>query len=245
MRILVTAGNTQTPIDEVRCITNIFSGRTGAHVALEAHRRGHAVELFTSHPEAVQSLTSSPPTPDPAWRVRPFRTFADLRSMMFEELADQRCRRFAAIIHAAAVSDYEVAGIYAPRPPAAGAVAWEDRLEDVQAGKVKSNHAELWLKLVRTEKLVDLIRGPFGFTGVLVKFKLEVGTSDEDLLAIAEQSRQQSQADLMVANTLEGMTTWAYVGPLDGRYRRVPRGDLSAHVLDAVATFSSQQTKGA
>ena len=32
MKILVTAGNTQTPIDQVRCITNVFSGRTGARL---------------------------------------------------------------------------------------------------------------------------------------------------------------------------------------------------------------------
>jgi phosphopantothenate---cysteine ligase (CTP) len=47
MNLLVTAGNTQTPIDRVRCITNIFTGRTGAQVALEAHRRGHAVTHLT------------------------------------------------------------------------------------------------------------------------------------------------------------------------------------------------------
>ena len=50
MKILVTAGNTQTPIDRVRCITNIFSGKTGAQIALEAHRHGHSVVLLTSHP---------------------------------------------------------------------------------------------------------------------------------------------------------------------------------------------------
>ena len=53
MNVLVTAGNTQTPIDRVRCITNIFTGRTGARIAVEAHRRGHAVTLVTSHPRVV------------------------------------------------------------------------------------------------------------------------------------------------------------------------------------------------
>ena len=47
MNILVTAGNTQTQIDRVRCITNIFSGRTGARVAAEADSRGHTVTLLT------------------------------------------------------------------------------------------------------------------------------------------------------------------------------------------------------
>ena len=43
MRILVTAGNTQAPIDRVRCLTNIFSGRTGTRIALEARQHGHTV----------------------------------------------------------------------------------------------------------------------------------------------------------------------------------------------------------
>jgi hypothetical protein len=51
VKILVTAGNTQTDIDRVRCITNVFSGRTGAQIAAEAFERGHAVSLLTSHPE--------------------------------------------------------------------------------------------------------------------------------------------------------------------------------------------------
>ncbi|GIW80734.1 MAG: hypothetical protein KatS3mg105_2541 [Gemmatales bacterium] len=37
MKILITAGNTLAPVDRVRCLTNIFTGRTGALVALEAH----------------------------------------------------------------------------------------------------------------------------------------------------------------------------------------------------------------
>ena len=58
MKILVTAGNTQTPVDRVRCITNVFSGRTGARIALAAHDRGHAVTLLTSQPGVVRDLGS-------------------------------------------------------------------------------------------------------------------------------------------------------------------------------------------
>jgi phosphopantothenate-cysteine ligase/phosphopantothenoylcysteine decarboxylase/phosphopantothenate--cysteine ligase len=51
MHILVTAGNTQAPIDDVRCITNIFTGHTGTRIALAAYSRGHSITLLTSHPE--------------------------------------------------------------------------------------------------------------------------------------------------------------------------------------------------
>ena len=64
MRFLVTAGNTQTHIDKVRCLTNIFSGRTGGRIAAAAHGRGHTVCLLTSHPEALPF-----PAPSATWRL--------------------------------------------------------------------------------------------------------------------------------------------------------------------------------
>ncbi|MGA9855786.1 MAG: phosphopantothenoylcysteine decarboxylase, partial [Gammaproteobacteria bacterium] len=55
MNIFITAGNTLVPIDRVRGITNVFSGRTGAAIARCAWERGHTVTLLTSHPEAVDN----------------------------------------------------------------------------------------------------------------------------------------------------------------------------------------------
>ncbi len=45
-RILVIAGSTQEPIDDVRHLTNSSSGRTGVLLAQEAYRRGADVELW-------------------------------------------------------------------------------------------------------------------------------------------------------------------------------------------------------
>jgi phosphopantothenoylcysteine synthetase/decarboxylase len=112
------------------------------------------------------------------------------------------------------------------------------------AGKIKSDEPELWLRLVRTPKLIDLIRPEWSFHGVLVKFKLEVGISEERLLAIAEASRQYSAADLMVANTLEGASSWAYLGPLTGGYERLVRRNLEARLLDAVEKLHQERSHG-
>jgi phosphopantothenate-cysteine ligase/phosphopantothenoylcysteine decarboxylase/phosphopantothenate--cysteine ligase len=73
MKILVTAGNTQAPIDQVRCITNIFTGRTGTRIALEARERGHDVCLLTSHPEVVKELAGGSLMETDRWRVQPYR----------------------------------------------------------------------------------------------------------------------------------------------------------------------------
>jgi phosphopantothenate-cysteine ligase/phosphopantothenoylcysteine decarboxylase/phosphopantothenate--cysteine ligase len=110
----------------------------------------------------------------------------------------------------------------------------EPGLRAAGADKVKSSQAELWLRLVPTPKLVDEIRAAWGFGGILVKFKLEVGVMEADLLAIADAARRQSRADLVVANTLEGMSSWACIGRGGGRFEKVARTELSARLLESV-----------
>ncbi len=251
MRILVTAGNTLTPIDRVRVITNVFTGRTGAQIALEAHRRGHAVTLLTSHPEAILELDQrdhNPPLTE-RWTPYGYRTFDDLQKLMATLVGRGE---LDTVIHSAAVSDYQAAGVYAPS--AATRFQFETgewtstngppTLLDRAAGKVKSDESELWLRLVRTPKLVDLIRTDWRFRGLLVKFKLEVGIDEKRLVEIAESSRKQSDADLMVANTLEGAHAWAYLGPLNGQYQRISRRELAARLIDAVEILHRERSRG-
>lgn len=238
MNLLITAGNTQVPIDRVRCLTNIFTGQTGAAMALAACVRGHRVALLTSHPETVQR----PDAPD-SWRelgsVIAYRTFADLEGAMQATISAQR---LDAIVHAAAVSDYQAAGIFAPAPGTQfhdDDLTWRSakglpQLLDRAAGKIKSTEPELWLRLTRAPKLVDRIRADWGFRGQLVKFKLEVGLADQLLLEVAEQSRLHSSADWMVANTLEGAAEWAYLGPFADGYRKVSRHELPHQLLNAL-----------
>jgi len=249
MNLLVTAGNTQALIDKVRCLTNIFTGRTGASIALHAHGRGHAVTLLTSHPEAVEQLHADTRSLADRWRLMRYRTFDELQSLMKSQLTGHA---FDAVIHSAAVSDYLAAGIYAPAPgthfqPANG--HWDadtppPALMDRRAGKVKSDEPELWLRLVRAPKLVDFIRTAWGFRGLLVKFKLEVGLSDDDLLQVAERSRAQSAADVMVANTLEGAATYAFIGPQNGAYQRVSRRELAARLLEQLEQLHQERRHG-
>ncbi len=94
---------------------------------------------------------------------------------------------------------------------------------------------------MRTPKLVDKVRGEWGFKGVLVKFKLEVGITEERLLEIAERSRVHSSADLMVANTLEGASYWAYLGPVQGTYQRVSRRALATQLLETVERVQEER----
>jgi phosphopantothenoylcysteine synthetase/decarboxylase len=239
MKVLVTAGTTGVFIDQVRCLTNIFTGRTGATIALEALSRGHHVTLLTSNPQAVLEQKPETSHAESRWQIRRYDAFDDLRVQMEQEV---KRGSFDAVIHSAAVSDYLAAGVFAPAPgtqfselhtwrqSASTAPAMLDRA----AAKVKSDESELWLRLVRAPKLVDMVRAQWGFRGILVKFKLEVGVSDKQLLEIAESSRRQSQADLIVANRLESAASWAYVGPGATGYFKIARDELPAKLWDAV-----------
>src|SRR5690242_9615614 len=140
MNVLVTAGNTQVPIDRVRCLTNIFTGRTGAQVALRAHDCGHTVTLLTSHPDVVAELHGGPIRSE-RWTVLRYRAFDELHDLMRDAVQPGGTH---AVIHSAAVSDYLSGGIFAPGPatrfdPSIG--RWDGdppALIDRAAGKVKS-----------------------------------------------------------------------------------------------------------
>lgn len=211
--ILITAGSTSVPIDNVRVISNIFRGRTGHAIAQSAAAAGHRVTLLTSGPGS-----------DPIWEApgidaRRYKTFDDLRALMEKKILTGG---YDAIVHSAAVSDYRVSAVR----------AGEVRLADRETGaKIRSDHASLTIELVPTEKLVDLIRDPWGFTGTLVKFKLQVGLVDEELIRIARRSMETSAADLIVANCLEWAREYAYVLDRQGGCERVTRQELPAALL--------------
>ena len=249
MNILVTAGNTLTLIDKVRCITNIFTGRTGASIALCALERGHRVILVTSHPEAVAEMSEGKaPGPD-RWMMHRYRTFDDLQVRLADVVPSSE---LDAIVHCAAVSDYLSAGVYAPADGThfeAHTGHWTSTTQspamvDRVAKKVKSDERELWVRLTRAPKLVDLMRADWDFRGLLVKFKLEVGLTDEQLLDVAETSRAHSNADLMVANTLEDASHHAFLGPLEPGYERVPRRDLPLRLLQTLEQMHKARQAG-
>jgi phosphopantothenoylcysteine synthetase/decarboxylase len=247
VKILVTAGNTQALIDRVRCLTNIFTGQTGASIAWHAHTRGHDVTILTSRPETVKDRRAIT-WPTERWSLEVYRTFEDLQDLLSDLV---RAGDFDALVHSAAVSDYLVAGVYSPADHTkfhADGRWTSDRdgpaLVDRAAGKVKSDEPELWIRLLRAPKLIDRVRSDWNFRGVLVKFKLEVGIGDDRLLEIAERSRRHSNADLMVANTLEGADSWAFLGPVRDDYERVERPALPSRLLDEIERLHEERRRG-
>ena len=202
--VLVTAGSTCTPIDRVRSITNIFRGRTGTMIAEYFCQQGCQVTLLCSHPELIDVF------PRDAIRAVKYTTYAELETAMRELITSGQ---FGTVIHSSAVSDYQPAGMYVRVSEKAGDEKRQTMIVESldRSGKIASNHHELWMRLTLTDKLVDKIRPKWGFSGTLVKFKLQVGMSDAELIQIASGSLVKSQANIIVDNTLEGLKKKAFI----------------------------------
>jgi len=219
MKILVTAGSTRTMIDQVRCITNIFKGKTGASIARHFVEQGHNVTLLSSAP--LLSLMNGIVSVN-------YHTYEDLYNKMHELIVGEE---WDVIIHSAAVSDYKPVGTYVDE---GGPYTSLKELDS--SGKVGSDHKCLYLKMVQTEKIIDKIRDPWGFKGKLVKFKLQVDMTDEDLLDIARESCAHSDADFIVANCLEWSSERAYIMSKEGSTMRVERTDLPKTLYEALSS---------
>ncbi len=209
MRFLVTAGNTRQPIDRVRDWGNIFTGNTGYAIARALADLGD-VRLLTSNPAHLAEIASAA---NPHMRGEPFGTHAQLKSALERTMAGAD---YDAVFMTAAVADYTPDGTYTivARECLNDGVTEKWTVRNVQAGKVKSSYDRIAVAGKRTEKLVDLFRKSWGYRGMLVKFKLEVGIEVDELLKIGEDSRLASGADYLVANTLEmvnGLKPGAYL----------------------------------
>jgi phosphopantothenoylcysteine synthetase/decarboxylase len=218
MKILVTAGGTREPLDEVRYLGNVSSGRTGAWIVEEAVRRYHTVFLLAGK-----------------GAEQPAQWAMDTGLVVAQEFGSavdllQRCthlcqqHEFQAVVFAAAVADY------APQP--------------VQ-GKVPSQLDEWLVRLVPTPKVVDVIPR-LAPDAVLVGFKLESGVSREELVSRARHTGRRCQARFMVANDTSGLGSASHEAVLvdvHGRETVVPHRRALAEVLITTLEEACQQTR--
>ncbi len=170
-RLLITAGPTWVPIDSVRHLANLSTGRMGATLARTAVKKGWEVTL-------LYGPGRHPVTPDDErqMEVVPFTTFEDLHRLLRQQLASHT---YAALLHTAAVSDYQPA-------------------ERTQ-GKIDSAAPQLLLRLVPTPKLIDEVK-MLDPEIVLVAFKMTAGQPRDEMIHVAQELRKRSGAELVVAN---------------------------------------------
>lgn len=178
--MLITSGPTSVPIDRMRIITNRSTGEMGRLIANAFTARHSRVTLLEG--PASTSVVARTAT------VRRFFEFGELSRLLEAELA----RDFDVVIHAAAVSDFELARPF--------------------KGKVPSGRP-LTLRLRPTRKLAGEIKRACP-AAVLVVFKLEA--SCDSLETKARRLLKSSLADRVVANTQEHSGYEAFIIRPDG-----------------------------
>jgi phosphopantothenoylcysteine synthetase/decarboxylase len=246
MNFLITAGSTQTAIDRFRCVTSVFTGRTGAAIARTAWGRGHTVTLATSRPDTLLEYGINHRDPGDRFSVVQFRTYDELAVALQSQL---KSGSYDAVCNCASGGDFLPAGTYTPDSGTffnARTGQWEGRgaaplMVDQKTGRMSSSEPELWLRLVRSPKLIDRIRQPWGFAGILVKFQMVTGLGDNELVETAEASRSGSKADLIVTTTLEAAPHTVFLGPVGERYDRVPRREVPDRVVLAVESLYQER----
>lgn len=249
MNVVVTGGGTVAPIDEVRAITNLSTGRFSAAITEAWLRRGDTVthvhaggallpfarnarldldvseDRLAAELARLEALRREYRSARGRLRLVPLRkgTVADYAATLETEL---RGGHVDVVMLAMAVSDYEPV----PVP-----------------GKIGSDDATLVVHCRRTPKVIRSVRAwaPDVF---LVGFKLMVGTSPEALIRRAEDDGRANGADLTLANDLgplrEGRHTVHLVRPGQPAETFGPSTTLADEVVARVAAMAAASRPG-
>ncbi|KAF1295671.1 phosphopantothenate--cysteine ligase [Enterococcus sp. JM4C] len=250
-RVLITAGGTAEPIDQVRAITNHSTGRLGQEIA-KAFLAQTTIEI-----DYITTRQALLPTANPRVRIHLIESTNDLKEMMEELLTSHT---YQAVIHSMAVSDFTPAASL-PQEELLQKLYQEltekpeyldsftefqhlfQELTTVQSTekKISSASEHLLMVLKQNPKIIHLIKQLQPETR-LVGFKLLVGVEKEELLDVARTNLKKNQADYVLANDLESINETQHIGYLVSEDGVVATGhtkqEIAALIVEAV-------TKGA
>lgn len=175
--VIVTAGGTSEPIDAVRKITNTATGLLGSLVADRLALKGYVV-YYVAPKDAVE----------PRYVGEMNRIITNDTNSVKEAV----CRlleteNIYAVVHSMAISDYTVKE-----------VKYHGRMLD-NKNKISSDYDELDVKLVKTPKIISLIKKAKPDVK-LIGFKLLNNVSESDLIAASRRQIDVSGSDYVVAN---------------------------------------------
>jgi phosphopantothenoylcysteine synthetase/decarboxylase len=178
MNILITAGATREPIDAVRFLSNVSTGRTGALLADALAAHGHTVTVL--HGEAAVR-------PIQVTDTERFSSTADLQTALRRRLGNA-ATPYDAVIHCAAVSDYRPA--------------------ETSEGKMSSYAAELTVRLVPTPKLLPELKAYAAPRPLkVVGFKLTAGADAPARAAAVSKLFAAGTVDAVIHNDMDDLST--------------------------------------
>jgi phosphopantothenoylcysteine decarboxylase/phosphopantothenate--cysteine ligase len=179
MKCLVTAGPTYEPLDQVRRLTNFSTGKLGTELANFLTDCGHEVKLLLGEQATWAGKRE-------AGIVQLFSTTTDLET----KLRDSAFEGYAAVFHAAAVSDFGFGTV------------WErdhGELRPISGGKIPSRTEGLVVELRPTRKLIRELRDWYP-QAILVGWKYEVDGSRAEALQAGERQIRECRTNACVVN---------------------------------------------
>jgi len=180
MNCLVTAGPTWEPLDQVRRLTNLSTGRLGTGLAAALAKVGHRVTLLRGETATCGDRPAGV-------EIETFSTTADLA----RRLETRRDVGVEVVFHAAAVSDFAPATAFRRAP--------DGRLRPLEAGKFDTRGGPLLIELRPTPKLIARLREWFS-EARLGGWKYEVDGHPATALARAREQMAAYGTDLCVVN---------------------------------------------
>ena len=180
--ILITAGSTRGYLDAVRYITNTSTGKLSSEIAYEAMSRGAVVTYVYGTDSLFPVIQGHNRIKSSQLKLIEIETNDDLVKVIRGKL---KKKKFDAIVHAMAVADYVPVR--------------------TKPDKIPSKKSEWLLKLVKTPKVIAVIRDIWP-DALLVGFKLEVNRTKDDLVKTARRFLKKSGADMIVANDYKNIS---------------------------------------
>jgi len=187
VKILITSGGTEEPIDGVRYITNFSTGKTGAVLADTLNALGAQVTLLHGH----RSLL-----PENDIETESFTSFTDLNNKLKNHLASAE---YDAIIHLAAVSDFSVDYIETESG---------ERLSPMKIGKLSSDE-NLNIRLKKNFKILNRLK-KYNLSGnriIVIGFKLTDTDSPQEIDTAVKKLLISGDVDFAVHNNLREISS--------------------------------------
>ncbi|MGR3319217.1 MAG: phosphopantothenoylcysteine decarboxylase domain-containing protein [Candidatus Anammoxibacter sp.] len=177
--LLITSGPTRSYLDAIRYVSNTSTGQLGSKIAAKALELGARVTMLYGTGSMIPETNGVEHNKKTRLSLINIETNDELQDTIENRLQNTS---FDAIVHAMAVLDFIP--------------------ERMVNEKTPSNNHEWTIKLIRTTKIIKLIRKiwPDSF---LTGFKLEVNKTKKELIERANLFLSESMVDMVVANDLK------------------------------------------
>lgn len=229
INILITSGGTVEPIDSVRKITNMSTGKLGAMICDEFIRQVPEHRLGTVY--YVCSRNAVRPKEHTSIRIVEIESVQSLLDAIKQIMSAAKIDYF---VHAAAVSDFTVSGVTTRESMtkeisnavlaalARGEIS-EEQLKEIinqtidsncivdRQKKISSKQSGLMIQLVQTPKIISQIKQlqPETF---LIGFKLLNNVEKSELFDVAFKLLRDNRCNLVLANDLADIRRGNHVG---------------------------------